>query len=160
VIKAVAEAQRSEGSEPIRPQLTAGITRYPWPDLSGIHAFLVEDNCDTRVMVRETLRHCGAMVTTYESAQKAMANLIEVIPNILICDLSMPGIDGLEFMLRLRMLPPERGGQVPSIAITAYDEDFAAAAALEVGFDAYMTKPIRLEQLCRLVKDMTFTGER
>jgi CheY-like chemotaxis protein len=154
------EAQRSEGSEPVRPQLAAGVTRYPWPNLSGIHVFLVEDNCDTRLMVGDTLRYCGAIVTAYESAEKAMANLTEVVPSIFICDLSMPGIDGLEFMLRLRMLPPELGGRMPSIAITAYYEDFAAAAALEVGFDAYMTKPIKLEHLCRLVKEMAAPRSR
>jgi CheY-like chemotaxis protein len=43
-------------------------------------------------------------------------------------------IEGLSFMRRMRQLPPERGGQVPAIAITAYYEDFAAAAALEAGF--------------------------
>ena len=36
-----------------------------WPDLTGIHAFLIEDNSDTRTMVSEVLIHCGAMVTVY-----------------------------------------------------------------------------------------------
>ena len=45
--------------------------------------------------------------------------------------------------------------QVPAIAITAYYEDFAAAAALEAGFNAYMIKPIKLEELARLVKELT-----
>ena len=131
-------------------------SRY-WPDLSGIHVMLIEDNVDTRVMVGETLQFCGAIVTTYESAAKAMNYLSEIVPHVLICDLSMPGLDGLEFMLRLRPRRPEHGGSVPAIAITAYYEEFAAAAALEVGFDAYMTKPIKLEQLCRLVQELSVT---
>ena len=49
---------------------------------------------------------------------------------------------------------PERGDGIPAIAITAY-EDFVSAAALDAGFNAYMMKPIRLETLCRLVKQRT-----
>ena len=128
--------------------------RYRWPDLTGIHVVLVEDNDDTRVMVKETLQHCGALVATYSSADDALAQLSEVVPNVLVCDLSMPGLDGLEFLLRLRARPAEHGGRVRAIAITAYYEDFAAAAALEVGFDVYMTKPIKLEQLAALVREL------
>jgi CheY-like chemotaxis protein len=125
-----------------------------WPDLAGVHVFLIEDNSDTRTMVSEVLIHCGAMVTVYQSADQAMADLGEFVPNVFICDLSMPGLDGLNFMRRMRTLPPERGSRIPAIAITAYYEDFAAAAALEAGFNAYMTKPIRLDELARLVSDL------
>lgn len=126
----------------------------PWPDLAGLHVFLIEDNCDTRTMVSEVLIHCGAMVTVYQSADQAIADLGEFVPTVFICDLSMPGLDGLNFMRRMRTLPPERGSRIPAIAITAYYEDFAAAAALEAGFNAYMTKPIRLDELARLVSDL------
>ena len=129
----------------------------PWPDLAGIHVFLIEDNADTRTMVSEVLIHCGAMVTVYQSADQALADLGEFVPTVFICDLSMPGLDGLQFMRRMRELPAERGGQVPAVAITAYYEDFAAAAALEAGFNAYMTKPIRLDELARLVGDLART---
>ena len=125
-----------------------------WPDLTGIHVFLIEDNCDTRTMVSEVLTHCGAMVTVYQRADQALADLGEFVPTLFICDLSMPGVDGLNFMRRMRTLPPERGSRIPAIAITAYYEDFAAAAALEAGFNAYMTKPIRLDELARLVSDL------
>jgi CheY-like chemotaxis protein len=125
-----------------------------WPDLNGIHVFLIEDNCDTRTMVSEVLIHCGAMVTVYQSAAQALADLGEFVPTVFICDLSMPGLDGLNFLRRMRALPPERGSRIPAIAITAYYEDFAAAAALEAGFNAYMTKPVRLDELARLVGDL------
>jgi len=125
-----------------------------WPDLAGVHVFLIEDNADTRTMVSEVLIHCGSMVTVYQSADQALADLGEFVPTVFICDLSMPGLDGLNFMRRMRTLPPDRGSRIPAIAITAYYEDFAAAAALEAGFNAYMTKPIRLDELARLVGDL------
>jgi CheY-like chemotaxis protein len=126
-----------------------------WPNLTGVHVFLIEDNEDTRALVGETLEHCGAVVSVYSSADAAIADLSEFVPMIFICDLSMPGLDGLQFLRRIRELSPERGGRVPAIAITAYYEDFVAAAALEAGFDAYMIKPIKLEDLARLVKEIT-----
>ena len=67
----------------------------------------------------------------------------------------MPRLNGLGFMRAIRRLPPERGGPVPSIAVTAYYEDYAAAKALEVRFSAYMTKPVRLDQLSRAVKELS-----
>jgi CheY-like chemotaxis protein len=129
-----------------------------WPELAGIHVFLIEDNSDTRTMVSEVLIHCGAMVTVYQSADQALVDLGEFVPTMFICDLSMPGLDGLGFMRRMRTLPIERGSRIPAIAITAYYEDFAAAAALEAGFNAYMTKPIRLDELARLVSDLARTA--
>ena len=127
---------------------------FTWPDLTGIHAFLIEDNQDTRVLVGDTLEHCGAVVSIYSSADAAMADLPEFLPTVFISDLSMPGLDGLQFMRRMRAMPVERGGAVPAIAITAYYEDYAAATALEAGFNAYMVKPIKLEELARLVKEI------
>ena len=105
-------------------------------------------------MVSEVLIHCGAMVTVCQLADQALADLGEFVPTLFICDLSMPGLDGLQFLRRMRQLPPERGGRIPAIAITAYYEEFAAATALEAGFNAYMTKPIRLDELARLVGDL------
>ena len=143
---------RKKASEAVRQ---AASETFTWPDLTGVHAFLIEDNEDTRALVGESLEHCGAVVSVYSSADAAIANVSEFVPTVFICDLSMPGLDGLQFLRRMRQLSPERGGQVPAIAITAYYEDFAAAAALEAGFNAYMLKPIKLEELARLVKEIT-----
>ena len=145
--------KRRRNTRKASPQATSPEATV-WPDLAGIHAFLIEDNEDTRTLVSETLQHCGALVSVYPSADAALADLAEFLPTVFISDLSMPGLDGLQFLRRMRQLPPERGGNVPAIAITAYYEDFAAAVALEAGFDAYMIKPIRLEELARLVKDV------
>jgi len=125
-----------------------------WPDLKGIHIMLIEDNDDTRLMVDEVLRHCGAVVTTYESAEVALEHLSEFVPKVFICDLSMPGLDGMQFMKRIRALPPERGASTPSLAVTAYDAQYAASAAQDAGFNAYLTKPLRLDLLCTVVKEL------
>jgi len=125
-----------------------------WPDLKGIHVMLVEDNSDTRLMVDEVLRHCGAVVTTYESAEVALQHLSEFVPMVFVCDLSMPGLDGMQFMKRIRALPPERGASTPALAVTAYDEQYAASAAHDAGFNAYLTKPLRLDVLATVIKEL------
>ena len=125
-----------------------------WPDLAGIYVMLIEDNYDTRLMVDEVLRHCGAVVTTYESAETALVHLTEFLPTVFICDLSMPGLDGLQFMKRSRALPPARGADTPALAVTAYDAQYAASAAHDAGFNAYLTKPLRLDLLCSVVSEM------
>jgi CheY-like chemotaxis protein len=125
-----------------------------WPDLSGLHVCIIEDNEDTRVLLTDVLQHCGALVTTHHGAESAMADLAEFVPSLFVCDLAMPGIDGLEFVRRLRALPPERGGRLPAIAITAFYQDYAKAMAEEAGFDAYLTKPVKIDDLCRLVRHL------
>lgn len=129
--------------------------RFPWPNLNGIHAFVIDDNEDTRRMLAQTLAHCGAVVTGYATADACIEELEKFVPSVFVCDLSMPNLDGVQFMRRIRRLPRERGGRVPAIAATAYSQDFAAAEALEAGFNAYIMKPIRLEQLCRLIRELT-----
>jgi len=126
-----------------------------WPDLEGIHVVLIEDNSDTRLMVDEVLRHCGAVVTTYESAEVALEHLTEFLPTIFICDLSMPGLDGMQFMKRIRALPAKRGSSTPALAVTAYDAQYAASAAQDAGFNAYLTKPLRLDLLATVVKELS-----
>ena len=125
-----------------------------WPDLKGIFVMLIEDNSDTRLMVDEVLRHCGAVVTTYESAEVALQNLAEFVPTVFICDLSIPGLDGMQFMKRIRALPAERGACTPALAVTAYDAQYAASAAHDAGFNAYLTKPLHLDVLCSVVKEL------
>ena len=146
--------QEERGKKVVRAREGHAPPGPPWTDLTGVHAFLIEDNADTRTMVSEVLAHCGAVVTAYQSADEAMADVAEFVPTVFISDLSMPGLDGLGFLRRIRSLPPERGSGIPAIAITAYYEEFAAAAALEAGYNAYMTKPIKLDDLCRLVGEL------
>src|SRR5262245_41355104 len=109
VVMVEAEGQRGREPSPASDESA----QAAWPDLSGVHVFLVEDNEDTREMVSQTLEFCGAMVTAYDSADSAIADLGEFMPTVFICDLSMPRLDGLGFLRAIRRLPPERGGDVP-----------------------------------------------
>jgi CheY-like chemotaxis protein len=131
--------------------MTRSASRAAWPDLNGLHICIIEDNDDTRVLLSDVLQHCGAMVMTYDRAETAIADLGEFVPSLFVCDLAMPGVDGLEFVRRVRALPPERGGRIPAIAITAFYEHYAKAVAEAAGFNAYLSKPVKIDDLCQLV---------
>jgi CheY-like chemotaxis protein len=124
----------------------------PWPNLRGVHAFVIDDNEDSRRLLQQALHYCGALVTVFESATAALKALDEYVPTLLISDISMPGMTGLELLRRLRARPPERGGLIPAIATTAFYEEFVAGAARSAGFDGYLTKPINFQTLCTLVE--------
>jgi len=122
-----------------------------WPNLKGVHAFVIDDNEDSRRLLEQALEYCGALVTLFSSAEAALEAMKEYLPTLIVSDISMPGMTGLEFTRRLRARPAEKGGLIPAIAVTAYYEDFAAVAARAAGFEAYLTKPINFETLCSLV---------
>jgi CheY-like chemotaxis protein len=89
----------------------------------------------------------AARATVFSSAEAALESVNEHLPTLIISDISMPEMTGLEFARRLRARSPTYGGLIPAIAITAYYEDFIAVAAREVGFDGYLMKPINFEAL-------------
>jgi len=119
--------------------------------LPGVHVLIVEDNDDSRYLLTDVLEYCGALVTPVSSADEARAILSRVRPDVLVSDLAMPGVDGYALMRWVRALPAESGGRIPSIAITAFSEDYDSRKALDAGFDAYLQKPINLTSFCELV---------
>jgi CheY-like chemotaxis protein len=120
-----------------------------WPDLSHVTVAVVEDVVDARFLISDVLRHCGAAVVTYESGEAAIKDVSASFPSLFVCDLAMPGASGLGFMRRVRAIGPERGGAVPAVAISAFYE-----AASEAGYSAYLSKPVDIDALCRLVSDL------
>jgi len=100
------------------------------------------------VDVLETL-DCRVVVARdgYEALQEAHA----LYPNLILMDIQMPGVDGLEVTRRLRADPDSRLATVPIIALTALAMSGDRERCLAAGATDYMTKPVKLEQLLRLV---------
>ena len=119
--------------------------------LPGVHVLIVEDNEDSRYLLTDVLQYCGALVSPVNSAEEARTLLGRVRPDVLVSDLAMPGLDGYSLIRWVRALPPEGGGRIPAIAITAFSEDYDSRRAEEAGFDAYVKKPINLTSFCDLV---------
>lgn len=119
--------------------------------LPGVSVLVVDDDPDTRRLLREVLQYCGALVTVAASVASALKTLDRIKPDVLISDIALPQRNGYALLSALRSLPPERGGRIPALAITAYGDEHDHARALRAGFQAHMRKPLDLKRLCETV---------
>ncbi len=88
-----------------------------------------------------------AATTAYEALE--MLNRLK--PEVLLSDIGMPEMDGYMLMQQVRALPPEQGGQVRAIALTAYAGDFDQQQARQAGFQQHVSKPIEPENLIQVI---------
>jgi hypothetical protein len=110
--------------------------------LRGLQILVVEDEDDTRELIADILQRYGAVVRTGDSAAAAGDLLEGWRPDVLVSDIAMPGEDGYSFIRRVRTLPPERGGDMPAIALTALAGAADRRTALASGFQEHLSKPI------------------
>ncbi|HJU94261.1 MAG TPA: PAS domain S-box protein [Pyrinomonadaceae bacterium] len=115
--------------------------------LDGLNILIVDDEPDTRELLRQGLEYCGANVRVAGSANEAVDALVASVPDILISDVGMPGIDGYDLIRQIRELPRERGGKVAAIALTAYTRTEDRLHALRAGYDMHVPKPVELAEL-------------
>ncbi|WP_423753442.1 ATP-binding protein [Chlorogloeopsis fritschii] len=116
-------------------------------DLSGVQVLVVDDDTDTRDFVAFLLEQAGARVIAVTTAGEAFATLTQSQTDILLSDIGMPDIDGYMLLRQVRTLPPEQGGKIPAIALTAYAGEYDQKQALEAGFQLHLAKPIEPNDL-------------
>ncbi|MEG2902118.1 MAG: ATP-binding protein, partial [Massilia sp.] len=116
-------------------------------DMRGMSVLVVDDDRDARELIARILSDCHAKVRLAGSAQDAMAQLRASPPDLLISDLGMPDVNGLEFLAWVRALPRDAGGLIPAIALTAFARSEDRLKALEAGFSAHVSKPVEQSEL-------------
>ena len=104
---------------------------------------LVEDNPDNRLLVRAILEQSYA-VQEYTTGAEALSGFDGERPDLVLLDISLPGMDGLEVLERIRASTSLEG--MPVIALTAHAMDFERKQFLAAGFDGYVAKPITDER--------------
>ena len=104
---------------------------------------IVDDEANARTALAELLREEGYTVETAADGFKALPKLEEFSPDVLLTDLKMPGMDGLELMHKARELDPENA----AVVMTAFGAVDTAVAAMRQGAADYLTKPINVEEL-------------
>jgi signal transduction histidine kinase len=146
----------------VRPKTKSAEVAGEWKDdtsgatrLDGLRILVVDDNQDARDLVAAVLKQYGAQATAAASAIEAFA-LLETSNgyDVLVSDIEMPDESGYELMRNVRTLPPDKGGQIPAIALTAFGRSTDRIRALHAGFQMHVPKPVEPEELALAVASL------
>ncbi len=122
--------------------------------LKGCAIMLLEDHSDSREFLAEALRNSGAAVTAFGAASEAFASLDRVRPSVIVADIGLPDEDGYSFIRRLRAHSTPDIQAIPAIAVTAHASVADRAAALAVGFQHHLPKPIDPALLIQVICEL------
>ncbi|QRK12759.1 PAS domain S-box protein [Archangium violaceum] len=161
IVRLPRKAPRPDVAEPVRattPPPPSLPVDYP-QELRERHILVVDDDADARELIATMLREGGARVSTAVSAAGALELLGQEPPELLISDIGMPEMDGYALMREVRGRPPEQGGRVRSLALTAYAREEDQYAARLAGFDAHVAKPLEPSELLRVAASLLRRSE-
>ncbi|MDE2082830.1 MAG: response regulator transcription factor [Burkholderiales bacterium] len=119
------------------------------------HILVAEDQADIRELIVLNLQQAGYAVTAVADGPAALASQAERASDLLLLDLMMPGLDGLEVCKALRA----RGRATPILMLTAKSTELDRVLGLELGADDYLTKPFSMAELLARVKALLRRAE-
>ncbi len=111
---------------------------------------VVDDEESILTLIKYNLEKAGLRAITAENGERALEIIKEENPDLIILDIMLPGIDGVEICKRLR----KEDYHIPILMLTAKDEEIDKILGLEIGADDYMTKPFSTRELMARVKAM------
>lgn len=117
-------------------------------EVSGARVLVVDDDRAVRDSLRRSLEFNGYVVTTAGDGAEALAGIASAAPDLVVMDVMMPRLDGLEATRALRAA----GNDVPVLVLTARDAVGERVEGLDAGADDYLTKPFALEELLARVR--------
>lgn len=120
--------------------------------MSGERILIVEDNARSRKLLRDVLGYHGYQVYEAESGEEGLALAARVAPRLVMMDIQLPGIDGVEALRRLR--DEEQTRAIPVVAVTASVMGQEIKRIEDAGFDGYLQKPVALKELLAAVEEL------
>ena len=149
---AVVQAVRPGPAAPrARPN---GPDRAPTRRLENVDVLVVDDDAETREVLKVVLGFEGARVTTAPSVADAVAAIERRWPDVLVSDIGMPGEDGYDLIRRVRRLEAVRGRHLPAIALTAYTGVEDRRRTLHAGYDTHVAKPVEASAFAPLIASL------
>ena len=118
---------------------------------SGLTIVVVEDHDDARAYFGLFLPGLGANVVMAENGLNGLLAIKISHPNLVLSDITMPGMDGFELLREIRALGSDAGGSVPVIAMTALVTHADGRRILNAGFQAYLPKPFTPDRLVETI---------
>ncbi|HZI03170.1 MAG TPA: response regulator, partial [Archangium sp.] len=141
------------------PRAPPGVTLAPDilcpPELEGLHILVVDDEADTRELLRALLEGCKARITLAASTQEALQVLRRESVDLLVSDIGMPGEDGYSLIRQVRALPQGKAGRLPTVALTAYARVEDRMRALLSGFQSHVPKPVEPLELLAVLASLS-----
>jgi two-component system CheB/CheR fusion protein len=120
--------------------------------LSQLRILVVDDSADTVDMLKSLFEMDGALVSTANSGAEALEIIKRNRFDVILSDISMPGMDGFELLRRLRKLPG--AAHVPVLALTGFGRTEDVDRAEAEGFFSHVTKPIDLSELVEILQKL------
>jgi two-component system cell cycle response regulator DivK len=118
---------------------------------------VVEDNERNLKLLRDVLEYAGYDVRVARTGEDGVTLAVKEPPDLVLMDLQLPGIDGMEALRQLRESP--RTADIPVVAVTAQAMKQDRERALEAGFDGYVEKPISVRAFPEQVRSFLSSGE-
>ena len=122
--------------------------------LENVDVLVVDDDAETREVLKVALGFEGARVTTAPTVADAVAAIEERWPDVLVSDIGMPGEDGYDLIRRVRRLEAARGRHIPAIALTAYAAAEDRRRTLHAGYDSHVAKPVEASAFAPLIASL------
>jgi signal transduction histidine kinase/DNA-binding response OmpR family regulator len=119
----------------------------------GLRILVVDDEVDSRDLVRAILMRCGGEVNCCESAAEALKAIRDWKPDLLVSDIGMPNEDGYSLIEKMRKMKSKRARQTPAVALTAYVTNEDRERVLAAGFRLHVAKPIEPANLVMLIAE-------
>jgi CheY-like chemotaxis protein len=132
-----------------RPHLSSHVS------LSGLRVLLVDDDADSRELVRRLLKEHDAEVQTVGSAEEALESIRDKSPDILVSDIGMPDKDGYQLIQEVRSDQGIGSGKLPAIALTALARPEDRKRAMLAGYQSHVAKPVDPEELVAVIGSLT-----
>jgi CheY-like chemotaxis protein len=117
---------------------------------------VVDDAVDNLAMISLALQQQGYQVVTAVNGEDAVSVAIQTLPNLILMDINLPGLDGLGATRRIRETDGLR--EVPIVAVTALGTEGFQRAAYDAGVSGYLTKPIDLDRMNQLIARLISPG--
>ena len=119
--------------------------------LAGLTILVIDDERDSLDIVHYVLADMAAHIVTASTAYEALQMIDRLKPDLMISDIGMPGMDGMELMRRVRASGNPQVAAVRALALTAFSRREDRMRSLEAGFDEYLSKPVAPSELVRAV---------
>jgi signal transduction histidine kinase/ActR/RegA family two-component response regulator len=124
-------------------------------NLDGLLILAVDDEEDTCQLLVQALTFHGATVITANSAARALTEVIDKSPDVIVSDIGMPGEDGYSLIRKVRALPDENQKKIKAVALTSYARAQDRMQALAAGFQSHVGKPVEPDELATVIASLT-----